>query len=156
MKFINSQIYTKQEYFLDSDDPQFSSQRPNEIKFNNIGHIKLDRRMLSTRVTGPSMLHADVASPLDGILALNMKYFVDESIGQVQRSERPAMNRTFVSVYRMVDGYASWTRFWCVLDQSLLYFYQNPEDEKKKVRIISKCLVSLLGIKPCLYLYHCH
>ena len=111
MKFINSQIYTKQEYFLDSDDPQFSSQLPNEIKFNNIGHIKLDRRMLSTRVTGPSMLHADVASPLDGILALNMKYFVDESIGQVQRSERPAMNRTFVSVYRMVDGYASWTRF---------------------------------------------
>ena len=97
--------------------------------------------MISTRATAPSFLRADVASPLDGILALNMKCFVDESIGQVQRSERPAMNRNFVSVYQMVDGYASWTRFWCVLDQSLLYFYQNPEDEKKKVRIINKCLV---------------
>lgn len=39
----------------------------------------------------------------------------------------------FQSLYQPVENIASWTRFWCALDNGYLSFWRYPEDEMKKV-----------------------
>lgn len=97
-----------------------------------MGHLKLDRGMISTKATIYKFLLADVAYPLDGMITMNMKCIVDERADE-QNNKRRVIYRNFLSVYQVVDGYGAWPRFWCVLEKAMLRFYRNPEDEGKKV-----------------------
>lgn len=70
----------------------------------------------------------DVLSPLDGIVTMTLSCFPEET-GTIG-------HKGFLSLYQEVEGIASWTRFWCVLNDGNLKFWKYPEDESKKPVVI--------------------
>ncbi|VDN52853.1 unnamed protein product [Dracunculus medinensis] len=64
----------------------------------------------------------------------------------------------FQSLYQPVENIASWTRFWCALDNGYLSFWRYPEDEMKKEPVVvidlrsSACdEVKVIPIERCPY-----
>ena len=82
----------------------------------------LNRGLLSRQ----KFLLTDAAYPLDGTIVLNMKCYSETG-------NDPQSCHGFLSVYQTVEGFGSWSRFWCALNNSQLYFWRYPEDEEKKV-----------------------
>lgn len=68
---------------------------------------------------------SEVLYPLDGNILLKMNCSVEktESLDFCG----------FLSLYQIVSGLGSWTRFWCVLGSGEMRFWRYPEDEEKKV-----------------------
>uniref|UniRef100_A0A0N5A8J4 PH domain-containing protein n=1 Tax=Syphacia muris TaxID=451379 RepID=A0A0N5A8J4_9BILA len=91
----------------------------------------------------------DVMSPLDGIVTMTLTCFPEEA-GTIG-------HKGFLSLYQEVESIASWTRFWCVLNDGNLRFWKYPEDESKKPIVVVNLRDSAneeikpLGVETCPY-----
>ncbi|VDD87843.1 unnamed protein product [Enterobius vermicularis] len=70
----------------------------------------------------------DVMSPLDGSVTMTLTCFPEET-GTIG-------HKGFLSLYQEVQNIASWTRFWCVLNDGNLRFWKYPEDEASKKPVV--------------------
>lgn len=108
--------------------------------FQKVGFVSLNRSML-----GKNKFHlVEPSYPLDGELLLNMRCFAEETESLDYRG--------FLSLYQLVSGLGSWTRFWCVLGNGQMSFWKYPEDEEKKAPSVTldviKCLSEVLDVPP--------
>ncbi|KAH7731766.1 PH domain containing protein [Aphelenchoides avenae] len=101
--------------------------------FQKIGSLVLNRGHVSRQ----KFTLTDAVYPLEGPVDIRMRVFAEKSLA--------LSHRGFLSVYQVVDGYSSWTRFWCVLRDSVLNCWKWPEDEDKKSPALSLVLAQCVS-----------
>lgn len=92
--------------------------------FQRMGYVRLNR----THLTRERFMLMDTMYPLDGNIVVKMRCHAEKVA-----STSDVTFSGFLSLYEVVSGLGSWTRFWCVLSAEQLCFWRYPEDEERKV-----------------------
>lgn len=96
--------------------------------FQRTGHLKITRQLIGRR---QKFILCDPVYPIDGHCLLNVDCHAEQNAAHSQHCE----HRSFLSLYQVVSGFGSWTRYWCRLANGELNFWRYPEDETTKVNL---------------------